>query len=128
MKWTAPKIPPEPLTLAQAIARVEGYYAQGPTPNRPQRNFNPGDIEYTLFAKAAGAIGSDGRFAVFASERAGFNALNELLKGPSYSNLTIQQAVNRYAPPCENNTRNYVSLVCKWIGHPATATVKEVLT
>jgi hypothetical protein len=126
MNWTPPKLPPR-LTLAQAIARVEGFYAQGPRPNRPQRNHNPGDIEYDDFSRAHGAIGTDGRFAIFPDDATGFAALNALLQGKHYAGLTVEAAINRYAPPNENNDQSYVAEVCAWTGHEPTDLVSEVL-
>jgi hypothetical protein len=127
MTWKAPAVPTGKLTLAQAIARVEGFYAQGTAPNRPQRNNNPGDIEYGDFTRKLGAVASDGRFAIFPTEAAGFAALEALLKGQHYSGLTVTQAINRYAPPNENNTAGYVARVCAWTGCAPTATIAEVL-
>ena len=45
--------PTVPYSLAEAIAQIEGYYADtSPLDlNRPQRNNNPGDIELSHFAR-----------------------------------------------------------------------------
>lgn len=121
MSWRPPQLPVLPLTLVQAIARVEGFYATHgadgnplTSPNRPQRNRNPGNIEFGPFARAHGAVGSDGRFAIFPDDDTGFAALTALLKSEHYTALSIAQAVNRYAPPNENNTAGYVAKVCAW--------------
>lgn len=100
------------MTLLQAMARQEGYYAHG---TRPQRNNNPGDLEYGKFAKAHGATGSDGRFAIFPDEQTGFSAMRALLAS-AYKGLTIEQALNKYAPPAENDVNTYLSRVCQWAG------------
>ena len=79
---------------------------------RAWRNNNPGNIEAGRFANAHGAIGNDGRFAIFPSEEAGRGAIASLLGSPAYQRLTLQQAISRYAPPVENDTvaySNYVS-------------------
>lgn len=35
---------------------------------------------------------------------------------------TIREWVNRWAPPCENDTENYIRVVCERTGMPADAT------
>lgn len=69
---------------------------------RPLRNNNPGNLEYGDFAKSHGAVGSDGRYAVFPDVQTGTNAQISLLKSSSYNTLTVSQMVNKYAPPSEN--------------------------
>lgn len=120
-------LPQIPMTLAEAIARMEGFYASGQVANRPQRNNNPGDIEFGSFARQFGATSGDPRFAIFPSAEDGFAALNALLRGPSYINLTIEEAVNRYAPPVENNTNLYVAAVCHWTGRQSSDTLGSFL-
>lgn len=120
-------LPNEPLTLAQAIARVEGWYAQGQVPNRPQRNNNPGDIEMGFFAMKFGAKNGDPRFAIFPSAQNGWRALNALLKTDSYIDLTVREAISRYAPPNENDVDMYVAAVCNWTKTTPTDTVRAVL-
>jgi hypothetical protein len=78
--------------------------------SRSWRNRNPGNIEYGKFAKEHGAIGSDGRFAIFRTEEDGVNAQRQLLfNGENYRNLTLAQAINRWAPASENNVPAYIS-------------------
>lgn len=75
---------------------------------RAWRSNNPGNIEYGKFAQSMGAVGSDGRFAIFSSYDAGRKAKEALLfEGQNYRNLTLEQAVSRWAPPSENNTGLY---------------------
>lgn len=84
---------------------------------RNWRNNNPGNIEYGSFAKSHGAIGTDGRFAIFPSYQVGRSAKEALLFSSSgYAGKTISQAINRYAPPVENNTTSYVNSVAGAIG------------
>lgn len=119
-------IPPKPLTLAQGIALVEGWYAHGVTANRPQRNNNPGDLEYHgWMTPKYGAVlesvkSGTPRFACFPTPEMGWEALEDLLATPSYNTLTIAQAVNRFAPPSENNDTLYIDAVCRWTGKQAT--------
>jgi hypothetical protein len=89
---------------------------------RNWRNNNPGNLEYGPFAKSKGAIGTDGRFAVFATLEDGLRAKKDLVFGPRYINLSIQDALNKYAPPSENNTTAYIQSVVKATGvAPETA-------
>lgn len=74
---------------------------------RAWRNNNPGNIRMSDFSRRAGAIGEAGGFAVFPDEQTGQRAVKQLLRGKSYNNLTIANAVSRYAPPSENNTVAY---------------------
>src|ERR1700691_2629741 len=111
----------ETLTLIQAIARQEGF---GASPhNIPTRNNNPGDIEYGEFAAAHGATGTDPvypRYAAFPDAETGWSALRALLND-AYLGMTLEAALNKYAPPVENETNIYLANVCKWTGmEPAT--------
>jgi hypothetical protein len=80
------------------------------------RDNNPGNIEYGDFAKANGAVGQDGRFAIFPTSEAGFRALSTLLTGQSYRTLTLDAAIARYAPPSENDTAAYQAAVRAAVG------------
>lgn len=121
-------------TLPQAIARCEGFY--GPITNRCVRNRNPGDIEFAPWTAEAPynatlekvQPGVKARFACFPTADQGFAALSALLLGPHYRDLTIEQAINRYAPASENDTTNYVTQVCGWVGCKPDETVAEVMT
>lgn len=117
------------MTLIQAIAHIEGFYTAG---TRPNRNNNPGDIQYGSFAKMNGADRiEDGvqapRFAHFPTPEVGFAALHALLSGPSYAGLSVEAAINRYAPPSENNSQGYVEYVCHQVQCKPTDIVKDVL-
>lgn len=85
--------------------------------SRSWRNNNPGNIEYGDFAKKLGAIGSDGRFAIFPSLEAGRKAKEELLfNGKGYRDKTLSEAIARYAPPNENDTAGYQKSVISAAG------------
>lgn len=76
--------------------------------SRNWRNNNPGNLEAGPFARAMGAIGSDGRFAIFPTYAAGRAAKEALIfEGGNYKNLTLSQTISRYAPPSENDTAWY---------------------
>lgn len=94
---------------------------------RNWRNNNPGNIEYGEFAKSLGAVGSDGRFAVFPSYDAGRQAKEQLIfSSPRYRDLTLEQAISRYAPPNENNTRAYINQVAQAAGVPASTPMNQI--
>ncbi|MCB1511062.1 MAG: hypothetical protein KDJ36_09165 [Hyphomicrobiaceae bacterium] len=93
---------------------------------RGSRNNNPGNIEYGRYAKAQGAVGTDGRFAVFASVEDGKKAMQGLVTGPNYSHLSIANAISEYAPPTENNSRAYANTVAAAVGVPADTRVADL--
>jgi len=78
---------------------------------RNWRNNNPGNIRKGKYAISKGAIGDDGAFAVFPTLDAGLKAKEDLVFGPTYINLSIRDAIARYAPPSENNTNMYIQRV-----------------
>lgn len=104
------------MPLSKAIATQEGFYASGKTKNRAQRNHNPGDLEYTPFAIRHGAVGSDGRFAIFPSDTMGMTALDALLKSPSYAGLSTEDTIKKFAPEKENDTAKYIANVKGMMG------------
>lgn len=83
--------------------------------DRATRNNNPGNLEYR---GQNGAIGSDGRFAIFQSKEAGSQAMaNLLFNSDLYGNLRLSEAIHKYAPPVENNTSGYLSRVLAAVGN-----------
>jgi hypothetical protein len=111
------------MLLLEAMARMEGYYVEG---SRPNRNKNPGDIEYGNFARAHGAIDTDGRFAIFPSSAVGFNCMASLLR-EHYNGMTIEAALRKYAPPIENDDFVYLFNILKWTGLKATDIISDHL-
>lgn len=78
--------------------------------SRSWRNNNPGNIEYGPFAKRMGATSTDGRFAIFPDYETGRKAQEELLfNSEGYRNLTLAQAIKRWAPASENNVPAYIA-------------------
>jgi hypothetical protein len=75
--------------------------------SRAWRNHNPGNIIKSPFANNHGAIGDDGRMAIFPSREAGRAAMQALLRSPSYAPLSIAAGIAKYAPQTENNTAAY---------------------
>ena len=81
--------------------------------SRCRRNHNPGNIRYGEFAQHHGAVGTDGVFAIFPTDDAGFRAMSVLLSA-AYRGLTVAQAIAKWAPPTENNTAQYINDVVEW--------------
>lgn len=107
------------MTLCRAMAREEGF---GVPHSRSTRNNNPGDIEWSAFAEINGAtrietVGPNqmARFAYFPSVEIGFAAMRNLLF-KHYKGMTVEQMLNKYAPPIENATNSYIKNVCLWVG------------
>ena len=82
------------------------------------RNNNPGNIEYGDFAKEHGAIGENGRFAIFPTMETGKKAADALLKTANYKNLTIAEAIARWSPEGDgdNDPVAYAEFVEKQTG------------
>jgi len=99
------------ISAAPGLLSVE--YEDGSTAtrrgNRNVRNNNPGNLEASSWTQTQpGFIGSDGRFAIFKTQQDGEKALEALLKGSKYNQLNLQQAISKYAPSSENDTRAYI--------------------
>jgi hypothetical protein len=118
------------MTLLEAIAREEGF---GVPNGRATRNNNPGDIEYGSFARANGATRIEitapqvvPRFAYFPDTSTGFAAMKVLFL-QHYRGMTVDQAMNKYAPPVENQTNSYIANICKWVGCQSTDIIDTLL-
>lgn len=93
---------------------------------RAWRNNNPGNIRMSSFSRQAGAIGEAGGFAVFPDERTGMRAVKRLLLGDSYKNLTIADAISRYAPQIENDTAAYQRRLAQLTGLSINRRISEL--
>jgi LysM repeat protein len=94
--------------------------------SRNRRNNNPGNIEYGPFAHKHGAIGTDGRFAIFPDEETGFRAMKDLLLSNSYKNLTIRDAIKKWAPAPENDPQKYLEFVIQKTGLDENELIKNL--
>lgn len=87
---------------------------------RGVRNRNPGNIDYNARNKWEGLDDppSDGRFCRFKTDEHGIRALVILLRNyrKKYGLRSIEQIINRWAPPTENNTGAYARAVAKRFG------------
>lgn len=83
------------------------------------RNNNPGNLENNGIAwQGLSAAQTDSRFYQFDSAEYGIRALARTLKtyNSKYGLNTVEQIINRWAPPHENNTVSYVDHVAKLLG------------
>lgn len=95
--------------------------------DRAMRNNNPGNIEYGNYARSQGAIGTDNRFAVFPDRVTGTKAQAGLIFGSKgYRNLTLREAIAKYAPAFENNTARYAATVSAVSGVSLDTKMKDV--
>jgi hypothetical protein len=105
--------------LDQLVDAVESYRklgigggggsSSGGGNTRGDRNNNPGNIEYGAFARAHGATGSDGRFAIFPDRASGESAMGELL-AKNYQGLTLAQIQRKWVG---NDDPNYLASMSK---------------
>lgn len=110
----------------QAAIDVGARVFSGP---RGIRNNNPGNIERRGVAwKGMSADqSSDNRFIVFSAPEYGIRAMARVLKnylGQGYN--TVQEIINRWAPPIENDTGSYVQMVAGRLGIDPRAPVDSV--
>ena len=97
--------------------------------NIPNRQNNPGALKYGEFAKNHGAIGKGARgFAIFPSAEEGIEALKALLQSEDYRNLTIFEAMKRFAPAYENDPKAYADGIRKATGIDAAKKMYELTT
>lgn len=94
---------------------------------RGLRNNNPLNIEKSKGTPWQGEIvpSKDVRFAQFTSVAYGYRAAFKLLYNyqHTYGCKRLEDFINRWAPPSENNTRTYISTVTKRSGLSDISTV-----
>ena len=83
---------------------------------RSVRNNNPGNIESNS-TDWVGKMGDDGRFIKFATPAHGVRAMAKTLETyqDKHGLTTVNDMINRWAPPNENNTSNYANFVAQRI-------------
>jgi len=86
-------------------------------PVRGLVNNNPGNIRPDKAYTWQGSTGEAGGFVQFGSPEAGIRALTlNLLSYDQQGINTVQGIINRWAPPSENKTGNYINQVAKDLG------------
>ena len=87
------------------------------TQPRGIRNHNPGNIELGTDWDGLSEVQTDGRFCQFDDPVYGIRAMARILK--TYSNRyginTIYNAIARWAPPFENDTKSYAAFVASYV-------------
>lgn len=94
------------------------------------RNLNPGNLKYGNFARSYGALGKGwGGHAVFPTFEAGNYAMEMLLFGGStvYVNMSILNAIRRYAPSDDPRARNYPDQYANFVAQRTGVSVNTVL-
>ena len=79
---------------------------------------NPLNIRYSANNDWVGQVGSDAGFSEFDNIGSGFRAADKLLGNYKdlYGVSTLAGAVNKWAPPNENDTATYIKQVAQWSG------------
>lgn len=86
--------------------------------SRGLRNKNPGNIRISK-TKYLGEVtpSTDKAFKQFSTMAWGYRAMFVLLHTYRKNGYrTLRQMINRYAPPIENHTDNYIMNVSRWAG------------
>lgn len=124
------------MSVLEAMAAMEGW---GVPNARPTRNNNPLDLTYCPECIGFGALRGDPRFAIFPDAETGWNAARKWLSVPAkfdaegnlvagYMGATLKQVINRFAPPIENDTDNYLTYVNEETGTlPDTVLTPKIL-
>lgn len=86
-------------------------------------NNNPGNLR---FVGQAGATQGEGGFARFSSPQAGVKALQNQIKLDASRGLTLNQFINKYAPPTENDTNLYLKQMIEWTGAQPNTPLKQI--
>ncbi|HEY1268814.1 MAG TPA: hypothetical protein VGH16_16280 [Candidatus Binatia bacterium] len=75
--------------------------------SRTWRNHNPGNLVPGDLATFEGAIGRDDGFAIFPDDETGLEAMYGLVYEMRDEGRTVDRAIERWAPPGQNNTPRY---------------------
>ena len=85
------------------------------------RNNNPGNIRHD-----PNAIGKAHGFAVYPTLEEGEKAKESLIDKKRDRGLTVNETIEEWAPPEENNTAKYQATVSKWTGIPGNTKLKDL--
>jgi len=86
---------------------------------RGERNNNPGNVRHVVGVTWQGqcATQTDDAFVQFTDAVYGIRAISRIMKSYERQGLnTIAEAIDRWAPPNENNSEAYVNDVCTQCG------------
>ena len=91
---------------------------------RGLRNNNPLNIRRNSTKwQGLAPVQKDKAFFTFVAPKWGYRAALRTLQNYNrvHGLTTIRQWIERWAPPCENPTENYINFVCDKVGMPAEA-------
>lgn len=88
-------------------------------------NNNPGNLRY---AGQEGAVPGKGGFAQFASVENGVKALKNQIKLDASRGLTLTSFITKYAPPKENNTKEYIAQIVQATGATPDTPIAQIDT
>jgi hypothetical protein len=71
---------------------------------RAWRTSNPGNLKTGAFARANGAVGRDGQYAIFPDELTGMRALLALLRSSDYGDLLVRGALSTHGSNVDGST------------------------
>ena len=86
-------------------------------------NNNPGNLR---FAGQEGAVKGEGGFAKFPSPEVGVKALNRQIALDASRGHSLESFINKFAPPTENNTKQYIAQAVKTLGYPANTPIADI--
>lgn len=96
--------------LASAIATSEGYFVPG---SIPSKNNNPGDLRGAPWLTNPKIVNN---FVVFSSKPSGVAGLYHQIALDLARGLSLRSLIQKWAPPTENNTQNYLNETARRVG------------
>jgi hypothetical protein len=85
--------------------------------SRSVRNNNPGNLRFSTFTEERGAVDDGDNYSKFSDLPRGTACMVTLLAQKGYRNLTMTEAIKRYAPASDSNYPDqYASFVSKKSG------------
>ena len=97
--------------------------------NLSWRLHNPGKLVHGAFTRSMGALGSDGKYAVFSTYNAGARALQDLLfeSGQGYKELTVLGAMKKFASLEDGyKPKEYAKVMAKAVGVKVTTPMAKL--
>lgn len=108
--------------LARLIGSEEGFGRPGVIPTT---HHNPGDLRHS--PHSTHTSGDPNGIGQIDNDADGWADLERQLKLYAERGLTLQELVEEYAPPNENNTQRYLDYVCKGLNLQPFNTVRLAL-
>ena len=106
--------------LARLVAKEEGFGVPGAIPTV---RHNPGDLRHS--PHSTHAPGDPEGIGTIDTDDHGWEDLERQLRLDAARGLTLAQFVEKYAPPAENNSKQYLAYLC--VGLFADTPVSEAL-